>query len=314
MCLLCEKLLTSPDCGASGHPARVAPGRASLSQLVLARLLAAPGSRPVLRRDKPRPSWRQQWWPSAIRKSRRVSLRATRSVHARLGSPRSSVVRTVIRLCSASASYCSSSPVRCFWPGSRMAERISFGIAALGVPVLAYFAINSGIALALRAFFLSYGPETFLRPVPFSGCSGGCLAFSGAWPPVDSGFVGGDLLRAQCHSSQAAQVHSSCDARLAGGPGRGMRGFADADRRLYRAGRRRKGRGRRSRFAIYTSSSFADLAILFSALVARSGCAGGIRDRAEARAACGLRRTGGASGDVARSRRRPCRPSAIGRP
>lgn len=142
------------------------------------------------------------------------------------------------------------------WPGARMAERVSFGIAALGVPVLAYFAINSGIALALRAFFLSYGPETFLRPVLFLVVLAG-LAFWGVAPViwiVVAIFFG-------LNAILAAAQYILLRPRLAR---EGECAVVDADRRLVSRWRREG--APQIAVAIYTLL-FADLAILFSALV-----------------------------------------------
>jgi O-antigen/teichoic acid export membrane protein len=142
------------------------------------------------------------------------------------------------------------------WPGARMAERISFAIAAFGVPVLAYFAINSGIALALRAFFLSYGPETFLRPVLFLAALAG-LAFWGATPAIwiiVAIFFG-------LNAVLAAVQYVLLRPRLAG-EGEGVN--LEADGRLVSRWRREG--APQIAVAIYTLL-FADLAILFAALV-----------------------------------------------
>ena len=78
-----RKLLTSPTVALLVIRLGGA-GAGFLSQLVLARLLAPQGDLGLfLRRDKPRRRGVNSGGPSAIRKSRRVSLRATRSVHAR---------------------------------------------------------------------------------------------------------------------------------------------------------------------------------------------------------------------------------------
>ena len=67
------------------------------------------------------------------------------------------------------------------WPGATGQERSLFAITALFMPILALFSINSGIALSLRAFFLAYGPETFLRPVLFLVIVA-CMILAGANP------------------------------------------------------------------------------------------------------------------------------------
>lgn len=149
--------------------------------------------------------------------------------------------------------------VALFWPEARPEERISFLLAALGVPVLAHFAINAGVALALRAFLLSYGPETFLRPVLFLIILG-ALAVTDIAPAVwlvVAIFFGLNLVLAagQYAVLRPLLPHRSeaCDRVDRGG-----------DHRL-RARWRREGAPQIA-VAIYTLL-FADLAILLAALV-----------------------------------------------
>jgi O-antigen/teichoic acid export membrane protein len=144
------------------------------------------------------------------------------------------------------------------WPGATQAERLPFVITAIGMPVVAFIGLNSGIALALRAFLLAYGPESFLRPVVFLAIVSS-MTFAGMNPDVGTvvvaffvvtGVLAGTqwlLLRRLLPRVTQARLH--------------------ADRRLV-ARWRREGAPQIA-VGIYTLI-FADLAILLAATVLES--------------------------------------------
>lgn len=55
------------------------------------------------------------------------------------------------------------------WPVADRDVEALFLLVAVMIPVLALFAVNSGVALSRRMFFAAYGYETFLRPILFLG-------------------------------------------------------------------------------------------------------------------------------------------------
>ena len=123
--------------------------------------------------------------------------------------------------------------------------------------MLAYFAINSGIALALRALFpLIRARDVFCGPCSFWLFWRAWL--SGAWPPVIWIVV---AIFFGLNAILAAAQYILLRPRLAR---EGECAVADADRRLVSRWRREG--APQIAVAIYTLL-FADLAILFSALV-----------------------------------------------
>lgn len=141
------------------------------------------------------------------------------------------------------------------WPGATGQERAIFAITAIGMPIVAFFAINSGIALSLRAFFLAYGPETFLRPVLFLVIVAGMILAGMSpevWVVVSAFFAVTAILAAMQWLILRRLLPQVADAR------------AHADRRLLR--RWRWEGAPQIAVGIYTLV-FADLAILLAATV-----------------------------------------------
>jgi len=58
------------------------------------------------------------------------------------------------------------------WPGENQDVRMAFVMAGAAVPVLALLTLNAATAGAIRAFALSYVPESLLRPLLFLGAIG----------------------------------------------------------------------------------------------------------------------------------------------
>ena len=63
-----------------------------------------------------------------------------------------------------------------FWPGTAETTRTAFILAGVAVPVLAMLTLNAATAGAIRAFGLSYVPESLLRPVAFLAVIGALIA------------------------------------------------------------------------------------------------------------------------------------------
>ncbi|HMB09614.1 lipopolysaccharide biosynthesis protein [Saliniramus sp.] len=141
------------------------------------------------------------------------------------------------------------------WPGATAQARSLFAITALFMPILALFSINSGIALSLRAFFLAYGPETFLRPVFFLAIVAGMILV-GASPDVRIVVISFFALTGMLAATQWLLLR----ARLP----RIADGRDHADRRLVSRWRREG--APQIAVGIYTLI-FADLAILLAATV-----------------------------------------------
>lgn len=141
------------------------------------------------------------------------------------------------------------------WPGATGQERALFAITAIGMPVLAFFSINSGIALSLRAFFLAYGPETFLRPVLFLLIVSGMI-LAGTSPQVWVVVLALFAVTGMLTGAQWLLLRK----RLPSGSAAPVRG----DRRLVSRWRREG--APQIAVAIYTLI-FADLAILLAATV-----------------------------------------------
>lgn len=59
--------------------------------------------------------------------------------------------------------------IAALWPDTEKDNRIAFMIAGVAVPMLALLALNAATAGAVRAFALSYVPETLVRPALFLG-------------------------------------------------------------------------------------------------------------------------------------------------
>jgi len=59
-----------------------------------------------------------------------------------------------------------------FWPDTTADNRLAFMMAGLAVPMLALLTLNAATAGAIRAFALSYVPESLLRPLLFLGVLG----------------------------------------------------------------------------------------------------------------------------------------------
>ncbi|MBL8907216.1 MAG: polysaccharide biosynthesis C-terminal domain-containing protein [Rhizobiales bacterium] len=62
--------------------------------------------------------------------------------------------------------------IACFWPDATADNRIAFMMAGLAVPMLALLTLNAATAGAVRAFALSYVPESLARPLLFLGALG----------------------------------------------------------------------------------------------------------------------------------------------
>ena len=140
-----------------------------------------------------------------------------------------------------------------FWPGAQEAERVLFAITAIGMPVVALISLNSGIALALRAFLLAYGPEVFLRPVIFLIIVAG-MTLAGLSPDVRIVVVAFFAVTGVLAGAQWLLIRARLP-RMANAP---------ADRRLLSRWRREG--APQIAVGIYTLI-FADLAILLAATV-----------------------------------------------